>query len=154
MNAEVDARIRALPCWHGEADVQPLAGTLEAAVGTGDLVFGHNDLLAGNFLDDGARLWLIDWDYAGFNTPLFDLANLSANNVFPSQLAHELLAIYYGTAPDAAQLCALHAMQAASMVREALWGAVSHHHSLVDFDFQAYTQIWLDRLAGHVQGRD
>ena len=74
--------------------------------------------------------------------------------MFPSQLAHELLAIYYGTAPDAAQLCALHAMQAASMVREALWGAVSHHHSLVDFDFQAYTQIWLDRLAGHVQGRD
>ena len=40
------------------------------------------------------------------------------------------------------------------MVREALWGAVSHHQSLVDFDFEAYTQIWLDRLAGHVQGRD
>ncbi len=38
-----------------------------------DLVFGHNDLLPANFLHDGKRLWLIDWDYAGFNSPLFDL---------------------------------------------------------------------------------
>ncbi|NBP95332.1 MAG: choline kinase, partial [Gammaproteobacteria bacterium] len=41
---------------------------------------GHNDLLAANFIDDGHRLWLIDWDYAGYNSPLFDLANLAANN--------------------------------------------------------------------------
>ncbi|MFT4961713.1 MAG: thiamine kinase-like enzyme, partial [Paracoccaceae bacterium] len=43
---------------------------LETAAGPFDIVFGHNDLLAANFLDDGTRLWLIDWDYAGFNTPL------------------------------------------------------------------------------------
>ena len=46
------------------------------------LVFGHNDLLAANFLDDGQRLWLIHWDYAGFNSSWFDLANLSSNNGF------------------------------------------------------------------------
>ena len=44
------------------------------------IVFGHNDLLAANFIDDGKRLWLIDWDYAGFNSPLFDLGDLASNN--------------------------------------------------------------------------
>ena len=55
------------------------ASTLETAVGPVDIVFGHNDLLPQNFIDDGSRLWLIDWDYAGFNSPLFDLANLASN---------------------------------------------------------------------------
>lgn len=52
------------------------AAALERAVGRIDVVFGHNDLLAANFIDDGERIWLIDWDYAGFNSPLFDLGGL------------------------------------------------------------------------------
>ena len=58
------------------------AQKLERAVGPIDLVFAHNDLLAANFIDNGARLWLIDWDYAGWGTPLFDLGGLSSNNGF------------------------------------------------------------------------
>ena len=46
------------------------------------IVFGHHDLLPGNFIDDGRRLWLIDWEYGAFGTPMFDLANLSANGEF------------------------------------------------------------------------
>ena len=57
-----------------------LCDDLERAVGAVEIVFAHNDLLAANLIDDGERLWLIDWDYAGFNAPLFDLANLSSNN--------------------------------------------------------------------------
>ena len=53
---------------------------LEKTVGEINLIFGHNDLLAANFIDDGKRLWLLDWDYAGYNTGLFDLTNLSSNN--------------------------------------------------------------------------
>ena len=41
----------------------------------------HNDLLAANLIDDGEHLWLIDWEHAGLTSPLFDLANLSSNNV-------------------------------------------------------------------------
>ena len=61
-----------------ESRIQPelprlleIAEKLEIAVGRVSLVFGHNDLLAANFIDDGERIWLIDWDYAGFNSPLF-----------------------------------------------------------------------------------
>ena len=43
------------------------------------IVFGHNDLLPANFLDDGARLWLIDYEYAGFGTAMFDLAGAASN---------------------------------------------------------------------------
>ncbi len=57
-----------------------IAAELEQAVGAVEIVYGHNDLLPTNFIDAGAELWLIDWDYAGFNSPLFDLANLCSNN--------------------------------------------------------------------------
>ena len=40
---------------------------LEDSAGEVRLVFGHNDLLAANIRDDGQRLWLLDWEYAGFN---------------------------------------------------------------------------------------
>ena len=62
------------------AELSTIAGDLETAVGPVEIVFGHNDLLPANFIDDGDRLWLIDFDYAGFNSPLFDLSNLASNN--------------------------------------------------------------------------
>ena len=57
-----------------------IGNRLETNAGPFDMVYSHNDLLAANFLDDGDRLWLIDWDYAGFNSPLFDLGGLASNN--------------------------------------------------------------------------
>ncbi len=68
---------------------------LEQTVGEIKLVFGHNDLLAANFIDDGNRLWLIDWDYAGYNTALFDLVNLSSNNELSLNQEEWLLETYY-----------------------------------------------------------
>ena len=58
----------------------PRRKPLEQAVGPVDLVFGHNDLLAANIIDDGKKLWLVDWEYAGFNSPLFDLGGLASNS--------------------------------------------------------------------------
>src|SRR5260370_40175949 len=42
------------------------------------IVFGHHDLLPGNFMDDGKRLWLIDWEYGGFRTARVALAHPSS----------------------------------------------------------------------------
>ena len=120
------------------------AETLAAAVGRIDLVFGHNDLLPANFIHDGARLWLIDWDYAGFNSPLFDLGGLAANaGLSPAQEAR-LLTAYFGHAPDSALWHSYRAMKAAAALREALWSMVSEHHSALDFNFAAYTATYLD----------
>ena len=35
----------------------------------------HNDLLNANFIDDGARIRIVDWEYAGMGDRWFDLGN-------------------------------------------------------------------------------
>ncbi len=120
---------------------------LERALGPVTAVFGHNDLLAANWIDDGRRLWLIDWEYAGFNSALFDLANLSCNNGFDATLDRELLQRYFGNAPDAALTRAFLAMRCASALRETLWALVSLQVSTLDVDYSAYARTW----CGHVE---
>ncbi len=116
-----------------------VADRLEATVGPTQPVFAHNDLLPGNFLDDGDRLWLIDWDYGGFNCPLFDLGGLASNNSFDGAQRDALLEIYFERAPDDALRRRHRAMMVASLLREALWSMVSELHSTIDFDYRAYT---------------
>lgn len=116
---------------------------LEQAVGRIDLVFGHNDLLPANFLHDGSRMWLIDWDYAGWNSPLFDLGGLAANNGLDAAQEEWLLATYYGAAPDADLWRRYRAMKAAAALREAMWSMVQEIHSELDFDYAAYTAEYL-----------
>jgi thiamine kinase-like enzyme len=115
------------------------AAQLEAAIGAIDLVFGHNDLLPANFMDDGSRLWLIDWDYAGFNSPLFDLGGLAANNALSEAEETAMLSGYFDRAPEAALWRKYRAMKAAAALRETLWSMVSEQHSELDFDYPAYT---------------
>ena len=119
---------------------------LEAAVGPVEIVFGHNDLLPANFIDDGDQIWLIDFDYAGFNSPLFDLSNLASNNELDP--AQELLMLqrYFGTDPDPAKLASYHAMKCASLLRETMWSMVSELNSKVDMDFADYTDKNLARF--------
>ena len=122
------------------------AERLEAAVGPIELVFGHNDLLAANLIDDGARLWLVDWDYAGWNSPLFDLGGLASNSELPDTDRDWLLETYYERPLDDALRRSAAAMLAASLLREAMWSMVSEVHSTLDFDFVAYTTENLARF--------
>ena len=125
---------------------------LEAAVGPVEIVFGHNDLLPANFIDDGERIWLIDFDYAGFNSPLFDLSNLASNNELDEDLEQAMLERYFGLDPNRATLRSYHAMKCASLLRETLWSMVSELHSRVDMDFADYTQKNLERFEAAYDG--
>ena len=115
------------------------AGELEVAVGPAELVFGHNDLLPANFLHDGTRMWLIDWDYAGFNSPFFDLGGLAANNGLSLAQEGRMLERYFDRSPDALMWRRYRAMKEAAALRETLWSMVSEIHSELAFDFAAYT---------------
>ena len=110
------------------------------------MVFGHNDLLPANFIDDGKRLWLIDWDYAGFNSPLFDLGNLCSNNEVAPEDEDWLLEAYFERPLDADLRRRYRAMKCASLLRETLWSMVSEIHSTLDFDYAAYTSDYLARF--------
>ena len=103
-----------LPAW------LELADKLEAAQVPLPIIFGHNDLLPANFLDDGHKLWLIDFEYAGFGTAMFDLAGVASNAGLSEADSAELMSTYLGHAPDAAMQRAYAAMQVASLATRSL----------------------------------
>jgi thiamine kinase-like enzyme len=122
------------------------AERLEKAAGPFEIGFGHNDLLASNFLDDGEKLWLIDWDYAGFNTPLFDLGGLASNNEFSPEQETAMLETYFERPVDDEIWHRYLAMKCASLLRETMWSMISESQSSIDFDYSGYTDENLARF--------
>ncbi|MBY0325063.1 MAG: phosphotransferase [Reyranella sp.] len=111
------------------------------------IVFGHHDLLPGNLMDDGKRLWLIDWEYGGFGTAMFDLANLSANGSYEPADDEALLTAYFAGKADDALRRSFAAMKAASALREALWAMVSDVHlKTPGVDYKAHATDYLARF--------
>jgi thiamine kinase-like enzyme len=102
----------------------------------------HNDLLNANFVDDGARLWLVDWEYAGMGDPFFDLGNFAVNHEL-EEAEERVLLEAYGTHDWDALVC----MRFMSDFREAMWGIVQLALSELDFDFGAYAEEHFARLA-------
>lgn len=124
-----------------------LADELEKAQAALPIVFAHNDLLPANFLDDGERLWLIDFEYAGFSTAMFDLAGTASNAGMSSAESELLLSTYFDAAPGADIRRSHAAMQCASLLREAMWSMISELHlEAPGVDYVAYTAENLTRL--------
>ncbi len=111
------------------------------------LIFGHNDLVPQNILDDGEKIWLIDFEYAAFSTPLSDLANLASNAGFSSGQDQELLQLYYRQKASDTQTRALAALKCALMLRETMWSMVSEIHlNVPGVDYGQYTLECLEAL--------
>jgi thiamine kinase-like enzyme len=105
----------------------------------------HNDLLNANFIDDGRRIRIVDWEYAGMGDPFFDLGNFSINHELATEEDAILLAAYEGAArPDRA--ARLELMRVMSDFREAMWGVLQQGISSLDVDFRAYAAEHFDRL--------
>jgi thiamine kinase-like enzyme len=130
------------------ADAREAAALIEAALGGSEHspVPCHNDLLAANFLDDGERIRIVDWEYAGMGDRYFDLANFAVNNGLSEDQQTEFLAAYFEEEPAAAQLAALRLMMFMSDFREAMWGVVQSAVSEIEFDFPSYAEKHFARL--------
>lgn len=130
-----------LPAW------LELAEEMERAQIPLPIVFGHNDFIPANIIDDGDRLWFIDYELAGFGTALFDLACLAGNADFTEAHSEELLIAYFGAGLTPELRKSYDAMLCAAVLREAMWGMVSDVHiSEFQTDFPAYVRTNLDRL--------
>ena len=137
--AAVSERGRSLPDAFGRA--HELAGQIEALRRAAPSVTCHNDLLAANFIDDGERVWVVDWEYAGMGDRFFDLANFAVNNGLDEEGEAALLEAY-----GSADVQALTLMRFMSDFREAMWGVVQQAISELDFDFEAYADEHFERL--------
>jgi len=112
----------------------------------------HNDLLNANFIDDGQRIRIVDWEYAGMGDPFFDLGNFSINHELGADEDAALLAAYDGpdhAAERPARLARLTLMRVVSDFREAMWGVLQQGISTLDVDFVAYASEHFDRLLGN-----
>lgn len=126
-------------------DLLEQCAMMQASVGPIELVLGHNDLLPANILMSKDRYWLIDWEYGGFNSPLFDLGGLSSNCGLGRDAEADMLSAYFGTAPDDDLWRRYDAMKCASLLRETMWSMVSEITSILDFDYSEYTEKNLER---------
>src|SRR5262249_26039408 len=126
------------------ASAKARADEIERALGARAERPCHNDLLNANFIADGDRIWVVDWEYAGMGDPFFDLANFSINNGLDEDGERALLAAYRSNDdPDAARLALMRFM---SDFREAMWGAVQAAVSELDVDYEAYAAEHFERL--------
>jgi thiamine kinase-like enzyme len=105
----------------------------------------HNDLLNANFLDDGARIRIVDWEYAGMGDRFFDLANFAINHELDEEARRGLLGAYFGGVGEG-HARALELMRFMSDFREAMWGVVQTVVSALDFDFAGYASEHFERL--------
>ena len=139
------ARGVAIPAEYGPA--RALGSRIERALLAAPIELRpcHNDLLNANFIDDGRRIRIVDWEYAGMGDPFFDLGNFSVNHGLTPDEDAILLAAYEGNARRS-RLARLSLMRIVSDFREAMWGVLQQGISTLDIDFVAYAGEHFDRL--------
>jgi thiamine kinase-like enzyme len=122
-----------------------LADRIEAARGPLPLVPCHDDLLNANFIDDGTRIRIVDWEYAGMGDRFFDLGNFSVKHDLDVDHDEVLLRAYAGDV-RAADLASVRLMRFMGAFFESMWGVVQQAISELDFDFVAYARENFERL--------
>ena len=104
----------------------------------------NNDLLAANFIDDGDRLWLIDYEYSGNNDPCFELGNIwSESNLTDAQL--DMLVTSYFGRHSAAATARARLQGLVSQYGWTLWGVIQNAVSEIDFDFWSWAMEKYER---------
>ena len=109
----------------------------------------HNDLLASNFIDDGHRIWILDWEYAAMGNIFFDLGNFAVNQALNDEQCATLLRYYFGEVRPA-DVAHVHLMRLGSDLRESFWGFLQLGVSELDFDYHEYAHYHLNRFLGNV----
>jgi len=112
----------------------------------------HNDLLNGNFIDDGTCIRILDWEYGGMGDIFFDLGNFAIQHEFSDEQDEILLKAYFGNPTDS-QRAHQKLMKIMSDLREAMWAQVQRGVSKLDFDYEGYGQKYFERFEASVTNR-
>jgi thiamine kinase-like enzyme len=101
----------------------------------------HNDLLAANFIDDGDRLWMVDFEYSGNNDPAFELGNIASESGLGAEQLAELVRLYHHAADAgevATEVARARLLGTAAHYGWTLWGCIQSGASTLDFDFWSW----------------
>jgi thiamine kinase-like enzyme len=113
----------------------------------------NNDLLAGNFVDTGAKVWLIDYEYSGNNDPCFELGNIGAECGLSTDQLDELVTLYYGRRlrhkTARARLQGI-----VGKYGWTLWGCIQNGSSSLDFDFWEWAMERYESAVAEFRGPD
>jgi thiamine kinase-like enzyme len=146
----------------GYQDVVKEAGAVREALAAHELPLTacHCDPLCENFLDDGARMWVVDWEYSGINDPMWDLGDLSVEGEFDPAMDQRLLESYFGGAAHPFDEGRMVIYKAMCDLLWTLWGLIQHADRNPADDFWAYALRRFARcrllmgsgeFAGHLQ---
>ena len=94
----------------------------------------NNDLLPANFIDDGKKIWLIDYEYSGNNDACFELGNIWSEAKLPISALEDLVTAYYGS-PRPEKLARAWLFALLAKYGWTLWASIQSSVSDIDFDF-------------------
>ncbi len=136
-------------------DLEARVERLEDAMVAGDepLVPCNNDLLAGNFIDDGERIWIIDYEYSGMNEASFELGNVASESGLDPAATELLVASYWGR-PSAAKLARARAWSLLARYGWTLWASIQASVSSIDFDFWSWGMLKYDSARVELLGAE
>lgn len=147
----VDERGLRIPA--GYREHLPLVRHVEAALAVRPMasVPCHNDLLAANYLDDGAHIWIVDFEYSGNDDPTFELGNTCQELGWDDARVEAICAAYFGAArPDL--LARMRLQMIMSDVGWTLWAAIQAAVSTIDYDFWGWAEERWARAATALDG--
>ena len=123
------------------------------AVRAGPTVPCNNDLLAANFIDDGVRLWLIDYEYSGNNDACFELGNIWGESGLSGEALAGLVTGYYGR-PLRNKIARAQLLGIIGKYGWTLWGAIQAATSPIEFDFWSWAMARYEGAAAGLTSRD
>jgi thiamine kinase-like enzyme len=144
------ARSRGFRVPAGYDDLLPRFGAVEKAlaVRAEGTVPCNNDLLPANFIDDGMRIWLIDYELSGNNDACFELGNIGAEARLPDEALADLVTAYYQRRRRS-RIARARLLGLAGMYGWTLWGAIQHAASPIEYDFWSWA---MERFEGAAAG--
>jgi len=149
----VDQRGIAIP--EGYRERAAAVQAIERALGAHPVVAVpcHNDLLAENYLDDGDRLWIVDYEYSGNNDPTFELGNTAQELGFDDARQEALCRAYFGEATPGL-LARMRLQMVMSDMGWTLWAAIQASVSSIDYDFWGWSVERWTRASATIDGPD
>ena len=149
------ARSRGFKIPAGYDDLRPQCEAAEKALAARPTqsVPCHNDLLAANFVDDGDRIWLIDYELSGNNDPCFELGNIAAESHLDDDALAALVTAYYKKPTRSKTARARLLGGLVGMYGWTLWGAIQHAASPLEYDFWGWAMERFESAAAGFTSR-